>query len=67
MLYGIIPQGEELRIFRLRPGDGMFSMVQGISSPKLWTSGEDAKVTNFSDAERQPKSVDSLLAAKPST
>ena len=27
----------------------------GISSPKLWTSGEDAKVTNLSDAEGQPK------------
>ena len=56
VLYGIIPQGEELRIFRLRPGDGVFSMVQGISSPNLWASGEDAKGTNFSDAEGQLKS-----------
>ena len=56
VLYGIIPQGEELRIFRLRPDDGVFSMVQGISSPKLWTSGEDAKGTNFSDAEGQLQS-----------
>ena len=56
VLYGIIPQGKELRIFRLRPGDDMFSMVQGIPSPKLWTMGEDAKGTNFSDAEGQLKS-----------
>ena len=56
VLYGIIPKGEELRIFRLRPGDDMFSMVQGISSPNLWASGEDAIDTNLSDAEGQLKS-----------
>ena len=54
VLYGIIPQGKELRIFRLRPDDGVLSMVQGISSPKLWASGEDAIDTNFSDAEGHP-------------
>ena len=54
VLYGIIPQGKELRIFRLHAGDDMFSMVQGISPPKLWTSGEDTKGTHFSDAEGQP-------------
>ena len=53
VLYGIIPQGEELRIFRLRPGDGVFSIVQGIPFPKLWTSGEDTKVTNPSDTEEK--------------
>ena len=56
VLYGIIPQGEELRIFSLHAGDDMFSMVQGISSPNLWASGEDAKATNLSDAEGQLKS-----------
>ena len=54
VLYGIIPKGKELRIFRLRTDDGVFSMVHRISSPKLWTNGEDSKVTNLSDAERQP-------------
>ena len=67
VLYGIIPQGKELRIFRLRTGDGVFSMVQGISSPKLWTSGEDAKpqISLMLKGSRNP--VDSLLAAIPST
>ena len=54
VLYGIIPKGKELRIFRLRTDDGVFLMVNRISSLKLWTSGEDAIDTNFSDAERQP-------------
>ena len=31
-------------------------MVQGISSPNLWASGEDSKATNLSDAEGQPNS-----------
>ena len=56
VLYGIIPKGKELRIFSLRPGDGVFSMVQGISSPNLWASGEDSKGTNLSDAEGQLQS-----------
>jgi hypothetical protein len=56
VLYGIIPQGKKLRIFRLRPGDGVFSIVQDIPSLKMWTSGEDAKTTNFSDAEGQLQS-----------
>ena len=56
VLYGIIPQGKELRIFRLRTDDGMFLMVNRISSPKLWASGEDAIDTNLSDAEGQLKS-----------
>ena len=56
VLYGIIPQEKGLHIFRLHAGDDMFSMVQGISSPKLWTSGEDAIDTNFSDAEGHLKS-----------
>ena len=53
VLYGIVPQGKELRIFRLRPDDGVFSTVHSIFSPKLWTSGEDSKVTNFSDAGKE--------------
>ena len=56
VLYGIIPQGKELRIFRLRTDDGVFLMVNRISPPKLWTNGEDAKATNFSDAKGQLKS-----------
>lgn len=54
-LYGIIPRGTELHIFRLRPEDGVFMMVHLISSPKLWTKGEDAKDTNLLDTERKPK------------
>ena len=53
VLYGIVPQGKELRIFRLRPDDGVFSIAHRISFPKLWTSGEDAKVTNLSDTEEK--------------
>ena len=53
-LYGIMPHGKEIRICRLRPEDGVFSMVHKISSPKLWKSGEDAKGTNVLGAERQP-------------
>ena len=64
VLYGIIPQGKELRIFRLRPDDGVFSMVQGISSPNLWASGEDVKGTNFSDAEGQPQSGGFAVSSK---
>jgi len=51
ILYGITPQGKELRIFRLHPNDGVFSMVHRISSPKLRTSDEDAIDTNLLDIE----------------
>jgi len=51
VLYAIIPQGKELRIFRSHPDNGVFSMVNRISSPKLWTSSEDATDTNLPDTE----------------
>lgn len=54
-IYGIIPKGKELRIFRLHTDEGVFSMVHRISSPKLWTNDEDVIDTNISDVERQPK------------
>lgn len=49
VLYGIIPQRKELRIFRLRPSDGVFSMVHKISSNKVWTNDEDVKGANLPD------------------
>lgn len=52
LLYAIIPQGKELHIFRSHPDNGVFSMVNRISSPKLWTSGEDATDTNLSDTKK---------------
>lgn len=51
ILYAITPQGKELHIFRSHPDNGVFSMVHRISSPKLWTSIEDATDTNLSDTE----------------
>ena len=53
-LYGIIPRGEELHIFRLRTDDGVFSMVNNISSPELQTSGEEVKGTNLTVTEEGP-------------
>lgn len=55
VLYGIIPQVKELRIFRLRTNDGMFSMVHRISSPKLWLNSKSLKVTNLPDVERHSR------------
>ncbi|MDE0636946.1 MAG: sigma-70 family RNA polymerase sigma factor [Candidatus Poribacteria bacterium] len=52
VLYGITPQGKELRIFRLRPDDGAFSTVHRIFSPKLWADGEEVIDTNLSDTEK---------------
>lgn len=51
VLYGITPQGKELCILRLSLDDSVFSLIHRISSPKLWTSGEDATDTNLSDTE----------------
>ncbi len=52
VLYGIMPQGKELRIFRLRPDDSVFLLVHRIPPPKLWTTGEDAIDTNSLDSEK---------------
>ena len=54
VLYVIIPQRKELRIFRLRTDDGVFSMVNNISSPELKTSGEEVKGTNLTVTEEGP-------------
>ena len=51
VLYGITPQGKELCILRLSLDDSVFSLIHRISSPNLWTSGEDATDTNLSDTE----------------
>lgn len=42
-LYLIKPQDEELHIFRLRPGEFVFSMIQKINLSELWTSSVVAK------------------------
>ena len=55
VLYGIISQGKELRIFRLRTNDGVFSMFHRIFDPKMWTNSEDLKDINLSDTERKQK------------
>ena len=54
-LYGIVPRGNELYIFRLRADDGVFLMVHSISSSKLWTDDEDAKEINKTDVDWQTK------------
>lgn len=48
-LYGIIPKEKKLYIFRLRPNDAVFSIVQRVSMPSLLTSGEDVMDTSLSD------------------
>ncbi len=55
VLYGIIPQVKELRIFRLRTNDGVFSMVHRIYDPTLWTNSEDLNNINLSNTERKQK------------
>ena len=54
ILYAIIPQEKELRIFRLRD-DKVFSLIHWIPSSKLWINAEDLDVTDLSILERQPK------------
>ena len=51
VLYAIMSQEKELRIFRSHPDNGVLSMVHRISSPKLRTSVEDVTDTNLSDTE----------------
>ena len=51
-LYGIVPRGNELYIFRLRSDDGVLLMIHNISSPTLWTEGEDSKGINLTDGDR---------------
>ena len=48
-LYIIIPQDEELHIFRLRPGEAVFSMIQKINPGDLWENSEAAKTAVLSD------------------
>ncbi|MYF99699.1 hypothetical protein F4212_11315, partial [Candidatus Poribacteria bacterium] len=48
-LYGIVPRGKELHIFRLRLDDHVFSIVHKISTPKLGAKGDNAKGTNILD------------------
>ena len=68
VLYGIIPQGKELRIFSLRAGDGVFSMVQGISSPNLCGQAVKMRKPQISlMLKGSCNPVDSLLAAILST
>ncbi len=53
VLYGIIPQKKELCIFRLRPSDGVFSIVHKISSSEMLISGEDTVGANLSGAKEK--------------
>lgn len=52
-LYIITPQDEELHIFRLRPGEVVFSMIQKINSSELWTNSEAAKTALLSEVNKQ--------------
>ena len=48
-LYIITLQGEELHIFRLRPGEVVFSMIQKINISELWANSEAVKTALLSD------------------
>ena len=48
-LYIITPQDNELHIFRLRPSEVVFSMIQKINLSELWTNSEAAKTAPLSD------------------
>ena len=52
VLYGIIPKNNRLVIFRLRPSDGILSIVHRVS-PKLWTSSEDVTDKDLSDNDEE--------------
>ncbi len=52
-LYIITPQDEELHIFRLRPGEVVFSLVQKINLRELWTNSDAAKTIFISDVEKK--------------
>lgn len=51
-LYGIVPRGKELRVFRLSKNDGSLWMIGKIASPKQWQSG---KTTDQSNVAYVPK------------
>ncbi len=51
-LYLISPQGEGLDIFRLRTGEAAFSMIQKISSRKLWKNAKSSSTTQFSGGKQ---------------
>ncbi|MCY4401439.1 MAG: sigma-70 family RNA polymerase sigma factor [Candidatus Poribacteria bacterium] len=48
-LYIITPQEEEIHIFRLRPGEDDFSMIQKINPDELFANSEAAKTAVRSD------------------
>lgn len=51
-LYLISPQGEDLDIFRLRIGEATFSLVQTISSRKLWKNAKSSSTTRLSEGKQ---------------
>lgn len=51
-LYLISPQGEDLEIFRLRIGESAFSLVQRVSSRKLWTNAKSPSTTWLSEGKQ---------------
>lgn len=53
-LYAIIPQQNELRIFRLRD-DEVLSLIHRIPSSEVWVNAEDLDHKDLSVLERQPK------------
>lgn len=54
ILYAIIPQQKELRIFRLRD-DKVLSLIHRIPSSELWINVDDLDHKELSVLERQPK------------
>ncbi len=54
-LYLISSQGEDLDIFRLRTGEAAFSLVQKISSRKLWTNAKSSSTTLLSEGKQNIK------------
>ena len=54
ILYAIIPQQKELRIFRLRD-DEVLSLIHRIPSSEVWVNVEDLDLMELSVLERQPK------------
>lgn len=54
ILYAIIPQQNELRIFRLRD-DEVLSLIHRIPSSEVWVNAEDFDYKDLLVLERQPK------------
>ena len=53
-LYAIIPQQDELRIFRLRDDDEVLSLIHRIPSSELWVNADDLDHKDLLVIERQP-------------